>query len=324
MYLWGSLCTLCLLACQAIVTIGYSGLLLCLCDVFSALSVYAVMSKNTEPNEWLKFARVWLCFIFILAVNCLCFHSGSQLSVFVLAVNCLCFHSGSQLSLFSFWHSTVFVFILAVSCLCFHSGTRLSLFSFWQSAVSVFILALNLSLFSFWQSTVYVFILAVNCLCFHSGSQLSMFSFWQSTVSVFILALDLSLFSFWHSTVSVFILALNCLCFHSGTQLSLFSFWHSTVSDYLLTDKLPWTPSSTRCRRVGHRFRRWLNRLQMARARRRPTVGRCRWLSARPSFAIFSRSTNVRHMRYFISWTWSFIAWRKKNHFLLLLCQIKT
>ena len=212
MYLWWSLCTLCLLACQAIVTVGYSGLLLCLSDIFSALSVYAVMSKNIEPNEWLKFARVWLCFIFILA--------------------------------------------------------------------------LNLSLFSFWQSTVSVFILAVN-----------------------------GLFSFWQSTVSVFILAVDCLCFHSGSRLSMFSFWRLTVSDYLLTDKLPWTPSSTRCRRVGHRFRRWLNRLRMARARRRPMVGRCRWLSARPSFAIFSRSTNVRRTRYFISWTQSFIARREKKSF---------
>ena len=137
----------------------------------------------------------------------------------------------------------------------------------------------------------------------------------------------------------------------------MFSFWRLTVSDYLLTDKLPWTPSSTRCRRVGHRFRRWLNRLRMARARRRPMVGRCRWLSARPSFAIFSRSTNVRRTRYAHTHTCthththlnthahththalththtpeqtdthtqSFIARRgEKKHFLLLLCQIKT
>ena len=107
MYLSGSLCTLCLLACQAIVTIGYLGLLLCLRDIFLARSVYAVMSKNTEPNEWLKFARVWLCFIFILALN---------------------------LSLFSFWQSTVSVFILALDCLCFHSGTRLSLITCLQTS----------------------------------------------------------------------------------------------------------------------------------------------------------------------------------------------
>ena len=55
--------------------------------------------------------------VFILAVNCLCFHSGSQRSVFILAVNCLCFLSGSRLSLFSFWQSTVYVFILALDCL---------------------------------------------------------------------------------------------------------------------------------------------------------------------------------------------------------------
>ena len=162
MYLWWSSCTLYLLACQAVVTIGDSGLLLCLCDVFWALSVCSVMSKNTEPNEWLKFVRVWLCFVFILALNRL----------------------------------------------------------------------------------------------------------WLP-----------------------------------------------------VTDKLPWTPSSTRCHRAGHRFHRWLNRLRMARARRRPTVGRCRWLSARPSFAIFSRSTNVRRTRYFMSWTRSFIVRRRKKSFAFVVVQ---
>ena len=63
------------------------------------------------------------------------FHSGTQpVSVFILAVNCLCFHSGSQLFLFSFWQSTVSVFILAVDCLCFHSGAWLSLITCLQTS----------------------------------------------------------------------------------------------------------------------------------------------------------------------------------------------